>query len=324
MVLPAKTKKTLNDLYHNTQSPTSFRSKAQLYAAAKRRGINRGDVNTFLLSDPTYTSFIPARDRGFATQFYNVYRPNELAQIDHLDMSKYANQQGRYKYRYLVVLVDAFSRKLFVRGVLNKRPIETLRAFKAIVRENKGKIWSILSSDEGTEYRGVFQKYLAQNGVRHWFAYTSKHKSSLAERANLYLRQMFAKLFHFRNSKRYVDKLATIVKSYNNSVSRSHGLKPGQIRPKDRFKVWVRRYLAKTPPKYKPSRIKPGMKVRISKFRGIFEKKSGQTFTSEIFTVYQVVRRNNVNMIKLVDPEDGKLLRGWFYAHELSPIKADP
>lgn len=321
MVLSPKTKRALKQLYHDVHSPTAFRSKARLYAAAKRRGISRSEVSEFLLADPTYTSFLPARERGYATQFYNVYHPNDMAQVDHLDVSRYAAHQGRLKYRYLVVLVDGFTRKLFVRGVLRKTPMETLRAFKAIIRENKGKVWGILSSDEGSEYKGVFHKFLMEKGIKHWFAYTSKHKSALAERANLILRQMLAKLFHHRKSLRYVDKLQQIVRSYNNTISTSHGFKPGQIKSKDHFDVWARRYVSKAPPIYKPSGIKKGMQVRISRYRQAFEKRSGQTFTSEVFTVYQVIRRNNVDMIRLVDPQDGKLLKGYFYTKELSPIK---
>lgn len=321
MVLSSKTERTLARLYHDVRSPSAFQSKARLYAAAKRMGINQQEVSDFLLGDPTYTSFLPVRERGYTTQFYNIYHPNDMAQIDHLDVSRYAAHQGRYKWRYLVVLVDGFTRKLFVRGVVRKTPMETLRVFKAMVRENKGKIWGIISSDEGSEYKGVFHKFLMEKGIRHWFAYTSKHKSALAERSNLILRQMLAKLFHYRKSFRYADKLQQIVRSYNNTISKSHGFKPGQIKPKDYFDVWSKRFIAKTPAIYKPTHIRKGMQVRISRYRQAFEKKSGQTFTSELFTVYQVVRRNNVDMIRLLDPQDGKLLKGYFYPSELSPIK---
>ncbi|XP_043476190.1 uncharacterized protein LOC122507506 [Leptopilina heterotoma] len=119
------------------------------------------------------------------------------------------------------------------------------------------------------------------------------------------------------NYKRY-DILPTLISNYNDAKHRTIGMKPKDVTT-EVIKILKERIskLRKIPlrqPKYKI-----GDKVRVSKYKNVFEKGYTPNWTTEIFTVDQVVSTQPVTY-KLNDYQD-QPISGGFYEEELLKVK---
>ena len=65
----------------------------------------------------------------------------------------------KYRYKYLVVIVDLWSNNFDIEPIRNKTPADVLKAMKKIMtREYIPDIKASLRTDSGTEFRGIFHK----------------------------------------------------------------------------------------------------------------------------------------------------------------------
>jgi hypothetical protein len=90
------------------------------------------------------------------------------------------------KNRYILVVVDLASHEFDIEPLKTKTPTEVLSAFKKMV---KRKILSIpessISTDSGTEFKGVFDKFLKENKVFHKKTVPGRHsQNSMVESLN--------------------------------------------------------------------------------------------------------------------------------------------
>merc|ERR1712240_611851 len=86
-------------------------------------------------------------------------------------------------YRYILVLIDIFSRKVYLAPLKNKRNKTTADAMNKFLSQTKHK-YSLFFSDLGSEYRGkyttaLFDKY----DIKQYSVFNSKTICSIAERA---------------------------------------------------------------------------------------------------------------------------------------------
>ena len=166
----------------------------------------------------------------------------------------------------------------------------------------------------------TFQSFLQKHAVNH-FSVKSPYKASLVERLNRTLKtRMFRYFTHVGNYK-WVKVLLDLIKSYNLGEHRSlpKGMTPTQASiPKNHSKVWEQQEQGKT---YKTmEKIKVGDHVRISKWKGIFEKGYVSNYSEEIFTVSGIDRRYHPTLYTITD-EKGEQIEGKFYAQELQVVK---
>lgn len=307
----------LKELYYSTSSPAGLRSRKKLSEAAKKEGISQRDVDAFLLKQATYTSFKPARTR-FRSGFYNLFGSYKLAEVDLMDVTQFSRFNNNIKY--LFVLIDVFSKRLFVKPLKSKTSAETARALRAILSENKI-TFETIQADMGSEWKKDFASLLKELNIRFRWAVTSLHKASVVERVQRTLRSLLNKYMYSRQTKVYYDELDNIVQSYNTTVHSSTKFAPNDVKPANYYEIWSRKYLRNARP-IKPPKYRPGQTVRISKIRHTLDKRTKQSFTEEIFTIYSVVRRNSIYMYELKD-SGGEHLQGLFYEQELSPVTVD-
>ena len=120
---------------------------------------------------------------------------------------------------YLLVVIDVFSKFLWVRPMKNKTAHSLLQAFDSILSEKRKP--EKLRTDKGTEFiNESFQQYLKKQGIQFYMA-MNKPKAAVVERVN---RTLKSKLYHYFtgvNSLHYIDILQDIVDSYNNMYHRS-------------------------------------------------------------------------------------------------------
>lgn len=92
--------------------------------------------------------------------------PNELWSIDLIDLQEYENTYK--KWRYIMTVVDVFSRRYWLRKLIKKEATHTRDALEGIISQEEVSP-KFLLSDNGTEFLGEFQEYCKENDIKQLF-----------------------------------------------------------------------------------------------------------------------------------------------------------
>jgi transposase InsO family protein len=175
---------------------------------------------------------------------------------------------------FVLIVVDAFSKKAYVRMLKDKTSKSMTTAFKSVFKEAKAKPMYIFS-DQGSEFTSrVFRKFLKENDVINYHIY-SFIKSMFSER---FIRTLFTKLERYmteRQTLKIDDKIQDFVKTYNNTYHSTIKRTPNQVTKEDEYDVWYtifKDYLKEKEQGRKPPKFKVEDKVRISRAKLLFEK----------------------------------------------------
>ena len=216
--------------------------------------------------------------------------------------------------RYLLMVIDIFSKYGWIQMLKNKKGESVAEAFKSIFREGRKpkKLWI----DKGKEFWNKEVKAVMDaNGVER-YSTENEEKSAVVERWNRTIKERMWKMFSARNEMIYVDKLQDILVSYNHTKHSSIGMTPVQAsRPKNERKVFAKLYEKELWRKRKLPKFKVGDKVRITVKKKNFEKGFTPKWTEEVFVVKKVLFTKPVTY-KLEDLM-GDEVDGTFYELEL-------
>ncbi|KAK3929788.1 Putative uncharacterized transposon-derived protein [Frankliniella fusca] len=309
-------------LYTKPPSKSLFRSKETL---RKNTNLKDSVLENFLLKQPVYTTFRSAR-RRFPTHGYDTLsKSGQLMQLDLLDLSKFSSENDGV--RYLLVVIDAFSKKLYVRALKNKYSKTVALAMQDILREMSPLRPEKLSFDDGGEFKKDFRKLLEKEKIPWKLSVTSLHKAVFSERVNRTLRSLINKYIYHRQNQRYIDALGDLVKSYNSSTHRSTGFAPESVKKKNFYQIWSKRMLAsyRNRIKERPPKFRIGDTVKVSVIRSsVFAKRTERNFSEENFTVVDIVlkRPKNIYLYTLKD-STGEIIEGGFYEYELTKALVD-
>ena len=273
-------------------------------------------MQDFLSEQDAYTLHKPARIH-FPRNRVFVTSPLKQFQADLCDMQALAEYNDGYNY--LLTVIDVFSKKAYARALKRKTAAEVVEAFESVFRESETP--KKLQTDAGKEFfNKTFKALLETHGVVH-YATASEVKASVIERLNRTLKTRMWKYFTANNMRRYLEVLQDLVGSYNHSYHSSIKMTPMEVTLENTFQVFQNLYGSAPGRRCKDSRIKfkKGDLVRISKLRGVFDKKYEQSFTDEVFTVTEQIARSP-SVYKLKD-FDGEPVEGSFYVEELQKVK---
>jgi len=210
--------------------------------------------------------------------------------------------------KYLLTVIDIFSRYGWIVPLKNKTGIEVASALEKIFKERKpNKLWV----DKGREfYNSHVQKLVTL------YSTENEEKSSIVERWNRTMKENMFKYFTANSTRKYIDILDELVDQYNSTIHSSTGMSPKEAsKKKNETKVWRKLYGDYTPTKRKSPKFKVGDKVRITRKKGIFEKGYTTRWTEEVFTVSEV-RYTDPITYKIVD-DNNEEIKGTFYEQEL-------
>ena len=159
------------------------------------------------------------------------------------------------------------------------------------------------------------QALLRKRGVHHFSTHHAETKASIVERFNRTLKTRMWRYFTKVQTWRYIDVLPDLVRTYNDTRHRSIGMAPSQVNAKNQEKVWQRLYGhdGKGVPKLNVSD-----RVRVSKYKGTFEKGYETNWSEEVFTVHEV-HPSEPPVYRLRD-DLGDVLDGAFYELELQKV----
>uniref|UniRef100_A0ABD2W899 Integrase catalytic domain-containing protein n=1 Tax=Trichogramma kaykai TaxID=54128 RepID=A0ABD2W899_9HYME len=234
-------------------------------------------------------------------------------QADLVEMIPYAKVNSGYKY--LLTVIDVFSKNAWAIPVKTKTAEDVSRAMASILSSDKHP--KNLHTDNGKEfYNSTFSQLMKKFKINHYSTFTHM-KASICERFNRTLKEKMWRLFSLNGNYKWLDALPKLLNDYNNTVHRTIGMKPKDVKKSNEKELLLRYDAMSLPFTTQPKeKFKVGDKVRISKAKHVFEKGYTPNYTTEIFTISKVVKTQPVTY-HLKDYQD-QPISGAFYEQEIS------
>ena len=245
---------------------------------------------------------------------------DEIWAADLVDMQYYARSNKGYKY--ILMIIDVFSKYGWAILVKNKSATEIAKAFSKLWDSGQ-KAPSRLWTDKGKEFDNKVMKELLKKNNVHMYWTENEEKSSIVERWNRTIKRNMWKYFTKHRTGVYIDILPQLIEKYNSTYHRSIKCTPSDARKPSNYQhVFNALYGASkkiTEKLRKPAKFHVGDQVRISKKKKTFEKGYTSNWTEEVFIVAEV-QPTNPYTYKLKDTLD-EHIKGTFYEPELQLAK---
>ena len=256
--------------------------------------------------------------RNFTRRRVVVNHIDEIWCSDLVEMQQFS--KWNKGYRYLLMVLDVFSKYGWIVPLKDKKGETVTEAFKTILKE--GRKPQYLWVDKGKEYHNKHVKELLDKNKITLYSTENEEKSSVCERWNRTIKSKMWKQFTVQGNTMYLDMLPKLVKQYNNTKHSSIKMTPIEAsKKKNEGVVYFNLYGDMETLKQKP-KFKIGDKVRISKYkRNVFDKGYTPNWTEEVFTVDKIQYTNPITYkIKDLNNEE---IKGSFYEPELLEAKQD-
>lgn len=295
--------------YFNTKKPGAYRG---LYVAKKYF------KNTEQLKNhPVYFRYRPIK-RNFKRRTTIALEPFYQFAMDLADMRKLSNENDGVNY--LFVIIDCFSRFLYVKTLKNKFASSVLNAFKLLKRFPRK-----LQSDQGTEFKNqLFKEFCEQKNIQQFFTYNQEIKAAFAERIIRTLKTIIWKFCMKNKTKRYIDNLQEIVDSYNNTFHSAIKMTPNEAEKIYPITAKLNILNKIQFRKSNKAKFRIGDYVIITKMKSKFDKsyEFENNWSAEVFKIAKINLSFYPIMYVLKDAND-VLIEGKFYAEELQKLNLD-
>jgi hypothetical protein len=306
----------LHDIYFNLRKPGGYGSYSTLRRYVSK-SIKDIDIKNFLKAQECYTLH---RDRKRKFQRDIVFTTNvdDLWMGDLMDMRNL--KQWNRGTCYVLLLIDVFSKFVWLRPLKNKSSECVTQAFKDILTTCERKPIS-LQVDKGLEFCNVqLRNLLNDRAINMFSTENSDIKASVAERAIRTIKTKLWRYFTHNNTKQYIDVLQQLAANYNATYHTTLKCAPIDVSENNVLDIWRRTYSNKI----SDTRVIPKLKihdhVRISREKDAFTKGFERKWSQEIFIVSRVLSRTPV-MYEIRDQQDEKI-QGRFYETELQHVYA--
>lgn len=253
----------------------------------------------------------PAR-RNYLRRHVDVRGLDETWQADLVDMQNYTDKG----YHYILTIIDNFSKYAWAVPVKKKDAHDVTAAMKSVLEQ--GRVPKHLHVDRGTEfYNKNFKNLMKRYGIKMYSTY-SNMKASICERFNRTLKEKMWMRFSLQGNYKWFDILNDLVATYNDTKHRTIRMKPKDVSSLNE-KALLRRIYTNFRIKTHKQKFKIGEKVRISKFKHVFEKGYTPNWTTEIFTINKIRNTVPVTTYELKDYQN-QPIAGTFYEQELQKV----
>ncbi len=221
-------------------------------------------------------------------------------------------------YKYLLTVIDIFSKYGWIVPLKNKTGKSVAKAFTSIFQQ--GRVPTRLWTDKGKEfYNDIVKKLLKKHNIL-LYSTENEEKSSVVERWNRTMKRNMWKYFTANNTHVYINVLQQLVDHYNNKRHRSINTTPNEASlPKNYTKTFNSLYATPHIANQKRAKFNVGDAVRLIKKKKTFEKGYTTNWTEEVFTISEV-QSTQPWTYKVVDKNNDKV-HGSFYEEELQKTK---
>ena len=210
---------------------------------------------------------------------------DEIWSIDLADMIDYkiSNNKG---FRYIIIIIDNFSKYLWAITLKNKYSQTTANEFSNILSTSKRKPIKIESGRGSEFYNSIFQNFLKSKNIQHYSRYTDKCPS-IAERVIKTVRNLLKKPVFEKGNADWLSELPSVIKKYNKTIHHSIKMTPVQASKKSNEKIVysnLRDSRRKLNPKYKVGQL-----VRTADIKRVFSKGDPTNWSYKLYTITEVI-----------------------------------
>lgn len=320
----------MEKVYFNTKEAAGFGGYKALHKQVKDK-FSLKEVKDFVDSDPTYRKFyIPTkkieRARMTSTTVGHIF------QTDLMDVQSLSKWNKNYKY--ILIVVDCFSRYTSARALKNKTGIIVGEGLTSIFSDLKDRnllaTMVLLGSDCGSEFIGKHAHAAYKSFNISHFVLRAPLKAFLSESIGRHVIDRLFKFMHASKTKTWINELDNVVSAKNKRVNRSLGLAPRDITFDNQWTamdIMEERTMKRKGKKHQRA-LEIGQDVHISVNMAPFHKSRKGSFMEKIYRIDSVAKYpstgskyKNVYRYGLIDPSDWKKIAGTFYRNELFAIK---
>jgi transposase InsO family protein len=269
---------------------------------------------------------------------------NKIWYADLMDLNTYESKNQHY--RYILTVVDAFSKFVMLARLKSKEAREVVKAFdEQILPQTTGEYWhnycKTLVTDNGTEFKNEqMTQFCEENNIKQVFGLSYSPKSNaLCEATNGVIRNILRHLFIKNGNTKWCDYLPTILKSVNDTAPESTGRPRSAVYLEGEYIDSIHRAnldaKKQTNETAKLNALQVGDKVRVSlnEIETNIRKKNKQglqkyviaRFSYEIYTITKIMKSKSKfigDRYKIAD-DDGVVLSKEFFANQLQKIDPD-
>lgn len=325
----------LRELYYTPGKPGAYAGPEKFYQAVKQEGkykIGRQRIRQFLNNEDSYSLYKPIR-KTFPRSKVIVNTIDSMWDGDLADVSNIVSHNDGYKF--LLVLIDIFSRYLFIVPLKNKHHQNIVDGLKLVFQKRRKP--NTLRTDKGSEFKNRWVKaFLKKEGI-HAIYTQNETKANYAERVIRTMKNLMYRYFMKNRIYRFINILQDLVKSYNKRPHRSlGGNAPANVNKENADEIRLESYLSgktkldvnqsktlgrsKEKKRAKPFfKFKIGDDVRLSQLKHPFQRDYQQKWTEEFFKVNERYKRGQIPVYKLKDLA-GDPIEGTFYESELQKV----
>ena len=221
----------------------------------------------------------------YSTNKTDVYFIDDIWSLDILDLKDYGLKNNR-GYRYVLVVIDNFSKFGWTMPLKNKNAQTIKDSFEHILTNSKRKP-NLIESDRGKEfYNNIFQDFLNKNNIN-LYSRNSSYGAVFAEIFNRTIRDLLKKIVFENGDANWIDVLPIITKQYNNRIHSSTKLTPIQASLKKNESFVYKNLLDKR------KKIKPKFQindlVRVADLKKTFSKGDTTNWSYKMYKVTEII-----------------------------------
>ena len=329
-----KSKKTtswqnyLTKIYFNPKHPASYQGLEKLYDQVKKEKkfkIKLKQIKEWLQEQDVYTLNKPIQ-KTFPRSRVIVSGIDAQFDTDLMSTAQYSKSNDNVNF--LLVVIDIFSRFLWVYPLSSKFAKNVIEGFKYIFNQSK-RLPRLIRSDRGSEFTSKETAHFFKSKNINQIFTNNEKQANYAERVIKTLKSKIRKFMSQENTDRFIDNLQDFVLSYNNTSHKSIHMTPSEVNEKNEREVWWNIYLPTNAEIERAKlrkeqnilfRFKMGDLVRIAKLKSSFQREYDKRWTEEIFKISERFVRQNIPMYKIQDLQ-GEKIQGTFYQEELQKVK---
>ena len=224
-------------------------------------------------------------EKYYPTDKTDVYHIDDIWSLDILDLKDYGPKNNR-GYRYVLVIIDNFSKFGWTIPLKNKNAQTIKDSFKNVLISSKRKP-NLIESDRGKEfYINIFQDVLNKNNIK-LYSRNSSYGAVFPERFNRIIRDLLKKPVFERGDINWIDILPIITKQYNNKIHSSTKLTPIQASLKKNEGYVYKNLLDKR------NKIKPKFQindlVRTADLKKTFSKSDTTNWSYKLYKITEII-----------------------------------
>ena len=200
----------------------------QFYEMVSHKYINvkKLEVAQFLKSQKLYQLTLRKSAKRITTKQYS--KANQAWAIDLIDMKRFSNVQANLNYKYILSIVDLFSKKVFLRKIKLKTVAAVSAELATIFATEHPKL---IVSDNGKEF--LLEPFLANYNIKQIYQPSHVPQPNV-ENTNGQIRKLLSVEFAKQNNLVWIDRLTFIENNlnyYNLQVKKPKVFRNLQLKP---------------------------------------------------------------------------------------------